>query len=102
MARDQVFISYSHADRGWYDRFTVFLKGIEGIVDVWSDRDIPVSANWFDEIVEAIARTKVALLLVTQNFLASDFIAKNELDPFLAASERDELKIYWVAVEYST
>lgn len=99
MTRDRVFVSYSHDDADWFDRFGTFLKSIGG--GVWSDRDIEVGDSWFDEIRAAIDDTKVAVLLVTQNFFASDFITKNELAPFLAARDAGELTLVWVAVGYS-
>jgi hypothetical protein len=103
VARSRVFVSYSHADSEWLKRLRVHLKPLEreGLIDVWDDTRLRGGSRWRQEIRAAIDTAKVAILLVSADFLASDFIADDELPPLLTASERDGLVVLPVIVEPS-
>jgi internalin A len=84
-----IFISYSHADKKWLSELRKFLKPLERTnqVSLWDDSIIQPGDTWKDEISRALANAKVALLLVTQDFIASDLIHLKELPPLLEGAK---------------
>ena len=101
--RDLVFISYSHKDKKWLNRLLIFLKPYvkQGQINIWADPYIQIGDRWQRRIGEALPRTKVAVLMVSSNFLASDFINEEELPPLLASAGAGEVKLFCIPISAS-
>ena len=79
--KNKIFVSYSHTDTKWLNRVIVHLKPLErqGLLELWSDKKILAGKNWEIEIENALNNSAVAVLLISADFLASDFINNKEL-----------------------
>lgn len=102
--RRGVFISYAHKDdQSWLDNLLSHLSWIKRQynVEFWTDRDIEPGDAWHEEIQVALDRAKVAVMLVSPEFLASSYITSNELPKMLEAAGADGMKIFWIPVKPS-
>ena len=76
-----IFVSYSREDSDWMVRFQTMLKPLvrNRRLELWSDAAIGAGSRWKVDIANAIARADAALLLVSPDYLNSDFIMEWEL-----------------------
>jgi len=95
-----VFISYSHQDQNFLDELHLQLRPYEtnNIVSFWDDTKISPGESWFEEIQQAILSTKVAVFLVSADFLNSKFIQHHELPILLQRARTQGVRLLWVAV----
>jgi TIR domain len=99
--RDTIFISYSSKNQEWLDRFKNALRPgeIRDKYRVWSSLQILAGEKWGRQIDENLSAAKVALVLVTSDYLASDYVAKNELPQLLNRQSNRGLDLFWVPIE---
>jgi hypothetical protein len=99
-----VVVSYSHADRKWLTELKKFLKPLvqKHRIRIWDDTAIEAGVRWRDEIGRFFSAASIAIFLVSQDFIASDFISEHELPPLLARGKRDRVRLLWIAVRPGT
>jgi internalin A len=71
----RIFISYSHKDDEFRAELEVRLKILQqqGFVRLWSDRRIAAGSEWRGEIDENLQKADLILILLSDDFLASDY-----------------------------
>lgn len=102
--KNKIFISYAHADEEWLTSIKIHLRSLQKYVggfDYWDDKRLRTGDRWKEEIEKALQSASAAILLVSPDFLASDFIANNELPPILERANTQGTKIFPVIVRRS-
>ncbi len=94
----KIFISYAHLDHTHKDDLIKHLKPRlrGGLLTEWDDKQIKPGSQWHQEIQNALAEADMGVLLVSANFLASDYIHENEFNALLAKKN-----LIWIAVSAS-
>ena len=97
----KIFISYSHKDEEWKDRVVKHLQvfQLEGFCRTWDDRQIQVGATWEKEITDQLQSAHAAILLITTDFLISDFIRNKEVPLILERWGKNEIIVFPVIVK---
>lgn len=77
-----LFYSYAHEDEPLRDELAGHLKIMErrGVIRPWHDRCLTPGQKWDDEINTQVATADLVLLLVSADFIKSDYIWSHELD----------------------
>jgi hypothetical protein len=87
-----IFISYSHSDRALLDDLKKHLSILKrtGLGLVWTDQDIDKGAEWSPEILKHLDKADMILLLISADFLASDFCYDKEMTRAMERHKRGE------------
>jgi hypothetical protein len=78
------------------DQLKPFLQVLEqkANMEIWSDQNINQSDDWEGEIQKALFNADAAILLISQNFLGSDYINNVELPALLRSEKEKGLRIF--------
>jgi len=77
----ELFISYSHKDEALREQLGTHLSFLkrQGVIDEWHDRRIGAGQEWAGAIDEHLDSADVILLLISADFLASDYCYDREM-----------------------
>lgn len=96
----KVFVSFAHADKGYKDtllKHLVLLVRRKNI-QIWSYDNIVAGEHWENKILENLRTADVAILLISPDFLASDFINDFEIPKMLERYDKNELVLVPVII----
>lgn len=98
----KLFISYSHKDEAFKDRFDIALKPLKrlGMIDLWQDRLLMAGEEFEKTILTEINKAEVVCLLVSPHFLNSDYCFSKEME--LALQKRRQNGSYVVPILLSS
>ena len=71
----EVFFSYSHQDEELRDELAKHLKLLQrqGVISTWYDRDIGAGSDWAGAIDTHLNSAQIILLLISPDFMVSDY-----------------------------
>ncbi|WP_037306603.1 toll/interleukin-1 receptor domain-containing protein [Ruegeria halocynthiae] len=97
----RAFISYSHRDADALDRLHVHLANLqrESRIETWYDRDILAGEVLDDEISDEFEAADLFLLLVSPDFIASNYCVEREMQRALERHEAGEARVITIIVE---
>jgi hypothetical protein len=77
----KLFISYAHEDEKLREKLVKQLSTLkrQGAIEGWHDRDITAGSEWSGQIDEHLEQAGIILLLISADFLDSDFCSDVEL-----------------------
>ena len=85
----EVFISYSHQDKGFLDKLRRHFRPFENRINFWDDSKILPGQKWKNEIEGALIKCKIAILMISADFFSSEFINEVELPRLLEQAENN-------------
>jgi hypothetical protein len=91
----EVFISYSHKDEALREKLGTHLSLLkrQGVIDEWHDRRIGAGQEWAGAIDEHLNSAAVILLLVSPDFLNSDYCYDVEMTRALQRHDAREARV---------
>ena len=100
--RSNIFIAYCFPEKKWLDRVQAALDPIvgNGRCVVWDERKLKSGITWKTELPEVLATTKVAMMIVSDLFLESDFLTRAKLPALLERERANGLEICWVLASH--
>jgi hypothetical protein len=98
----EVFYSYSHKDEEFRDELEKHLSLLkrQGFISGWHDRKIGAGTEWKDSINEHLESAGIILLLVSSDFLASDYCYDIELKRAMERHENGEARVIPVILRH--
>jgi hypothetical protein len=90
-----LFFSYAHADENLRDQLENHLYALQrqGVISTWHDRRIAAGTNVGDSIDSNLETAETILLLVSPDFIASDYCYEREMKRALERHENGEARV---------
>jgi hypothetical protein len=91
----KVFFSYSHKDEALRDELATHLSLMKrrGFIEAWHDREISAGREWANAIDDNLNTADIILLLVSANFLASDYCYEIEMQRAMQRHEARQARV---------
>ena len=90
-----LFLSYSHKDKSFAEELMQHLTFLirQGVINRFYEREIGPGTEWANEISIALENSQIVLLLISSDFLASDYPYDVETRRAIARYEAGEVRV---------
>lgn len=91
----EVFISYSQKDIRLRNELTKHLSNLrnQGIISDWHEGNITAGTEWKSQILNHLNTAQVILLLISADFMASDFCYSIEMKQAIARHDANQARV---------
>ncbi len=98
----KIFFCYAHEDEALLKKLKMHLRPLEreGLIDVWHDRDINAGSEWKQEISKRLNEAQIILLLVSPDFMGSDYCYGIEMKRAMERHERGDAQVIPVMLRH--
>ena len=97
----RVFVSYSRKDERRLNELKTHLSPLQrlGLIEeTWDDREIEAGQDWREKISDNLERADIVILLVSAEFIASDYCYEMEMGRALERHEKEQVPVIPVLV----
>ncbi len=91
----KIFFCYAHEDEALLNKLKAHLKPfqLEGLIELWYDRDISAGTEWEREISKHLNTADIILLLISPDFMASEYCYSIEMKRAVERHECEEARV---------
>jgi len=95
-----IFFCYAHEDEDLLNKLKKHLWPLQrqGLIDVWHDRDISAGTEWEREISQHLNEAQIILLLVSSDFMYSEYCYGVEMKRAIERHQRGEVRVIPIIV----
>lgn len=96
LSKLRVFVSYAHKDEAHKVTFLDQLIDLErsGQIELWHDRELQPGSKWYDEILAELDRCDIAVFLISQAFIRSEFIYREEFSRLQTRHAQGDVELF--------
>src|SRR5437868_6409053 len=91
----EIFICYARNDQALLNDLQKHLVPMvrQGLITMWHDTDISPGTEWEEEINKHLNTAQIVLLLVSPDFMASEYCYSKEMKRAMERHERGEARV---------
>lgn len=96
----RIFVSYAHKDERLLNELKTHLSPLrrQRLIETWDDSEIEAGEDWREKINDSLERADIIILLISADFIASDYCYEKEMARALERHEKKEARVVPVIV----